>query len=197
MSKIQHELTRGDILPMTEYGERRKEKRAEIIEIKRNRRLEIGPHATLYFESYDTMWHQVHEMLHTEQGGDQQIDDELNAYNPLIPNGSELIATLMIEIDDPEKRQRFLAGIGGIEETLILRMGGHEIKAQAEQDIDRTTADGKASSVHFLHFPFTADQVDTFKAGKEQIVIAIDKPGYQHMAVMPEAVRQALVGDFD
>lgn len=197
MPKIQHKLTRGDILPMTEYGEQRKQKRAEIIDIKRNRRLEIGPYVSLYFESYDTMWHQVHEMLHTEQGGDQQIDDELNAYNPLIPNGSELIATLMIEIDNPEIRQRFLAGIGGIEETVSLRMGSHEIKAQAEQDIDRTTAAGKASSVHFLHFPFTESQVDIFKTGKEQVVIAIDKPGYQHMAVMPPAVRQTLVGDFD
>ncbi len=197
MPRTQHKLTRGDLMPMTEYGKQRKEKRADIIELKRNRRLDVGPHASFYFESYDTMWHQVHEMLHTEQGGDQQIDDELNAYNPLIPNGSELIATLMIEIDNPEIRQRFLAGIGGIEETLTLRMGSHEIKAQAEQDIDRTTADGKASSVHFLHFPFTESQVDTFKAGKEQVIIAIDKPGYQHMAVMPQAVRQALAGDFD
>ncbi len=197
MPKTQHKLTRGDLMPMTEYGKQRKEKRAEIIELKHNRRLDVGPHASFYFESYDTMWHQVHEMLHTEQGGEKQIDDELNAFNPLIPKGSELIATLMFEIDNPERRERFLAGIGGIEETVTLRMGSHKIKARAEQDIDRTTADGKASSVHFLHFPFNANQVDTFKAGKNDIVIAFDQPEYQHMTVMPEKVRQKLAEDFD
>ena len=197
MPKEQHELTREDIMPVAKYAKRRKEKRNDMIAFKRNRRMGVGPYATFYFESFETMWHQVHEMLHTEQGGEQQIKDELNAFNPLIPNGSELVATLMFEIDDPERRERFLAALGGVEDTITLRMGSYDIKAQAERDVDRTTEAGKSSSVHFLHFPFTAEQVGAFKVGHEQIVITIDRQGYQHMAVMPEQTRQALAADFD
>ncbi len=197
MPKEQHELTREDIMPMAEYAKRRKEKRNDMIAFKRNRRMGVGPYATFYFESFETMWHQVHEMLHTERGGDEQIKDELDAFNPLIPNGSELVATLMFEINDPERREHFLAGLGGVEDTIALRIGSHHIKAQAEQDVDRTTEAGKSSSVHFLHFPFTAEQIDAFKAGHEQIVMTIDRQGYQHMAVMPEQSRQALAADFD
>jgi len=192
-----HEITRDDIMPMAQYGQQRRERARALSALKRDRRVEVGPHATLYFENYDTMWHQIHEMLYIEKGGEEQIAGELDAYNPLIPKGRELVATFMIEISDPERRARTLAGLGGVEETITLTVGGETIRAEAEADIDRTTAEGKASSIHFLHFPFTPAQIDAFRVPGAEIVISIGHPGYRHMAVIPEAVRAALSADFD
>ena len=196
MAKPKH-IAREDILSMEEYAAIRKDKAREITEIKRSRRMAVGPDATLYFESFDTMWRQVHEMLFIERGGDDQLEDELSAYNPLIPQGNELVATLMFEIDDRARRQRVLGQMGGVEETVELRLGHEVIPAHAETDVDRTTADGKASSVHFLHFPFMPGQIQRFRDGSEQVVLAITHPQYSHMAVMPDNVRQALAEDFD
>lgn len=196
MGKPKH-IAREDILPMEEYARIRKDKAREITEIKRNRRMAVGPDATLYFESFDTMWRQIHEMLFIERGGEDQVEDELSAYNPLIPQGQELVATLMFEIDDRARRQRVLGRMGGVEETVELRLGNEAIRAEAETDVDRSTAEGKASSVHFLHFPFTPDQVRRFREGSVQVVLAITHPNYAHMAVMPDTVRQALAEDFD
>ncbi|MFQ5958573.1 MAG: DUF3501 family protein [Alphaproteobacteria bacterium] len=192
-----HEITRADVLPMSEFAAQRRERRREISEIKRNRRVEIGPYATLYFENYDTMWWQVHEMLFIERGGEAQIDDELGAYNPLIPKGEELVATLMFEIDDGERRERLLSGLGGVENGASLSFDGETVAGVPEGDVERSTAEGRASSVHFLHFPFTAGQVAKFRTPGTKVVAAIDHPGYGHMAVMPEAVRAALAEDFD
>ncbi|MEE8204072.1 MAG: DUF3501 family protein, partial [Alphaproteobacteria bacterium] len=150
-----HEITRADILPMSDFAAERRERRREISEIKKNRRVEIGPHAALYFENYDTMWWQVHEMLFIEKGGEAQIDDELRAYNPLVPKGDELVATLMFEIDDRERRERLLSRLGGVENAVTLSFAGETVSAVAEDDVERSTAEGRASSVHFLHFPFT------------------------------------------
>jgi hypothetical protein len=105
------------------------------------------------------MWHQVHEMLFIEKGGAEQVPDELRAYNPLIPDGQELVTTIMIEIDDPIRRKNVLARLGGIEDTAFFRIGDDTIKCQPEEDQDRTTAEGKASSVQFVHFPFTPAQI--------------------------------------
>ena len=192
-----HEITRDDILGMEDYEKVRAERKRRISELKKNRRVSIGPDATFYFESYDTMLHQVLEMLYIERGGEDQIPDELSAYNPLIPNGRELVATLMFEIDEAERRGRFLAGLGGVEETVTLGFSGETVTAEPEEDVDRTTADGKASSVQFLHFPFTAQQVEKFRAPKAQVTLAIGHEKYGHMAVLPEDVRRALAGDFD
>ncbi len=192
-----HEITRADIMPMSEYAEARAERRRAIGEIKRDRRFEIGPFATIYFENYDTMWWQVHEMLYIERGGEEQIADELAAYNPLIPNGADLVATLMFEIDQRERRQRVLAGLGGVEETVTMSFAGETITAVPEGDVARSTAGGRASSVHFLHFPFTREQAARFRAPGAKVVVGIGHPGYGHMAAMPEAVRQALMHDFD
>jgi len=186
-----------DIMEMSAYARERAERRHAVTEMKKNRRVAIGPDATFYFENYATMFHQVHEMLHIERGGRAQIEDELRAYNPLIPNGRELVATLMFEIDDPERRARVLAGLGGVEGTVSLRVGGHAIKAIAEEDIDRTSAEGKASSIQFLHFPFSDDEIAAFKAPGAEVVLAIGHDGYGHMAKLPEAVRAALAEDFD
>lgn len=192
-----HEITRDDIMAMDAYAQVRREQRRQAVALKRNRRVEVGPVASFYFENYDTMWHQVHEMLHIERGGDGQIADELAAYNPLIPQGRELVATVMFEIDDEARRRTFLARLGGIEETAFLRFASQTITGAPEADVDRTTAAGKASAVQFIHFAFDDAEVAQFSAPDTQVIIGFDHPNYAHMAVMPEAVRAALAEDFD
>ena len=192
-----HEITPADIMSMEDYGRERSERRKRVTELKRNRRLAIGPDATFYFESYDTMFHQVHEMLFTEKGGEDQIEDELSAYNPLIPKGRELVATLMFEIDDPVRRARFLAGLGGVEETVSFEFAGETVKGVPEDDVDRTTADGKASSIQFLHFPFTDDQVAKFKEPGTEVMLKVAHEKYGHIAILSDAVKEALASDFD
>jgi hypothetical protein len=192
-----HELTAADILPWAEYAKARAEYRSRVSAIKRNRRVEVGPHVTFYFESFDTMWLQVQEMLHIEKGGAEQLKDELAAYNPLIPKGRELVATFMIEIDDPLRRARVLAGLGGIEETAFFQLGASKIPALPEADQDRTTAEGKASSVQFVHFPFTQAQIAAFRQPGAQVILGFSHPAYSHMAVVAEATRAELAGDFD
>lgn len=192
------EITRADIMPLAEYGNVRAERRRQMIELKKHRRLEVGPFATFYFESYETMWHQIHEMLWIEKGGEEQIADELTAYNSLTPNGSELIATLMFEIDDPVRRERVLMGLGGVEETVAIRVGNDTIMAEPELEdgVERTKTDGKTSSIHFLHFHFTPLQVTQFRDPTTDATVAITHENYGHMAVLPKAVRAALSADF-
>jgi hypothetical protein len=186
----------SNIIPFTEYVKLRAERRRQMAEIKKNRRLEVGPFATFYFESYETMLHQVHEMLFIEKGGPAQIPDELAAYNPLIPQGSELVATVMFEIDDPVRRTRVLATLGGVEHQAFVRLGGETIRGVPEGDQERSREDGKASSVQFLRFAFTDSQIAAFRGGAGDVVVGFDHPNYGHMAVMPQAVRQALSADF-
>jgi hypothetical protein len=188
-------LSRADILPTEQYARERREHRRRIGEIKRVRRIEVGPFCSFSFENFDTMWHQVHEMLYIERGGEAQIADELAAYNPLIPQGDELVATVMFEIEDPVQRQRALSRLGGIEHHMFLSVGGERIQGVADPTRENTTADGKASSVQFLHFPFSASQKSTFATSGTPVMIGIDHENYGHLAMMPEAVRAALVGD--
>ena len=190
-----HELTAADILPWAEYSKDRAEHRRRITAIKRHRRIEVGPYVTFYFESFDTMWLQVQEMLHIEKGGAAQLVDELAAYNPLIPKGRELVATFMIEIDDPLRRARVLAQLGGVEETAFIEVAGERILAQPEADQDRTSADGKASSVQFVHFTFTDAQAKAFSEPNARVIIGLSHPAYNHMAVMSEATRLSLAED--
>ena len=191
------QIERADIMPMAQYAKLRTDKRREMRPIKDRRRISVGPYATFYFENYDTMWHQVHEMLFIEKGGEEQIADELEAYNPLIPQGRELVATVMFEIDDPDRRTRFLSGLGGVEEMMSLEIDGRTVRSVAEQDVDRTSAAGKASSVQFVHFPLTAADAAKLKEPEARIVVGIDHPKYRHMAVMPEEMRRELAGDVD
>jgi hypothetical protein len=186
-----------DILPAEDYARRRKELRQSVVALKRLRRLEVGPVATLHFESFETMRMQIQEMLHIERGGIEQLKGELEAYNPLVPGGSELVATVLFEIDDPLRRARFLARLGGVEETAFIEVGGERIKGVAETDQERTTAEGKASSVQFIHFPFAPAQIARFRKPNERVIVGFDHPAYAHMSVMLEAVRAALAGDFD
>ena len=191
------EITMDDIIAPEDYAARRSEYRAKITIKKRDRRMAIGPDATFYFESYDTMWHQVHEMLHVEKGGREQIPGELTAYNPLVPNGHELVATVMFEIVDPTRRSKVLASLGGVEQTFSLTVADQAIAGIPEEDVDRTNADGKASSVQFVHFPFLPEQVEAFRSGIGDVIVAISHASYAHMAMMAKPVRAALSGDLD
>ena len=189
-------ITRADIMPSAEYARRRTELRAQVSALKRDRRVEVGPYCTFYFESWDTMRHQVHEMLHIEKGGAEQIQGELDAYNALVPNGAELVATVMFEIDDPVRRAHALARLGGVEQTASLQFAGESVKGVPEADQDRTTEAGKTSSVQFIHFPFTEAQIEKFKQPGTQVILGLAHPSYGHLAVLPETVRAALAGDF-
>ena len=192
-----HTLSPSDILSMEQYGKIRADSRRRIAAQKRNRRVSVGPHVTFYFENYDTMWLQVHEMVFIEKGGPEQVPGELEAYNPLIPKGRELVATFMIEIDDAVRRKDVLGQLGGVEETTFIMFDNERINGVPEQDMDRTTAEGKASSVQFVHFPFNAAQVARFRAPGAQVTLGLHHPRYGHMAVLPEAVRAELANDFD
>ncbi len=190
------EITRADLIPIAEYGRQRAERRKALVEVKKHRRVSVGPYTTFYFENYETMWQQIHEMLYIEKGGEEQVEDELRAYNPLIPKGRELVATVMFEIDNPVQRQTFLTRLGGVEETMQLQFAGHTVAGRPEADVERTNEEGKTSSVHFMHFDFTPEQVAAFRAPGTQVVVAFTHPNYGHMAVMPESVRQELAKDF-
>ncbi len=196
MSALKKTITPQDILPPDAYEKIRTEKRAALRAVKINRRVSVGPYATFYFENYDTMWLQIQEMLRIEKGGDEQLDDELRAYNPMIPNGRELTATVMFEIEDVARRAALLSTLGGVEKTIELRFEGEVITAQAENDLDYTSADGKASSVQFIHFPFTTEQTKKFVVAQE-VVIAVTHFNYGHMAVVPRDTRLELAKDFD
>ena len=191
------QLTRADILPPADYAAIRSDRRKRITEIKRRRRVEVGPFATFYFENYETMRHQVQEMLHIERGGEAQIEDELTAYNPLIPQGKELVATVMFEIDEPARRAAVLARLGGIEDFVFLDIAGERIRGEPDPTRENTSPEGKASSVQFLRFPFADDQIVRFKFPGAQVIAGFDHPNYRHMAVLPEPVRAALAEDFD
>lgn len=197
LARNKRQLTRDDILPPAEYAAMRSEQRKRITEIKRHRRVEVGPFATFYFENYETMRHQVQEMLHIERGGEAQIEDELAAYNPLIPQENELVATVMFEIDDPARRASVLARLGGIEDHVFLDIAGQRIRGEPDPTRENTSPEGKASSVQFLRFPFTDDQIARFKTPGAQAIAGFDHPNYGHMAVLPEPVRAALAEDFD
>src|SRR5580765_8057446 len=124
MPEAERRITAADILSAAEYDQQRKSLKANLIPMKKKRRIEVGPFATFYFENYATMWLQVQEMLRIEKGGAEQIPGELEAYNPLIPQGDELIATMMLEIEDGNRRHNVLLTLGDIEETIFMEIGG-------------------------------------------------------------------------
>lgn len=196
MPETERRITPADILSPTEYDQQRKALKANLIPMKKLRRIEVGPFATFYFENYATMWLQVQEMLRIEKGGAEQVEGELTAYNPLIPQGDELIATMMLEIEDGNRRNATLLTLGGIEETVFLEIGGDTIHATPTEYDDRTTPDGKTSSVHWLRFKLTGDQIARFKGGSERVVLGLSHKNYGHMAVLGAETRTALAKDF-
>ena len=197
MNKQAREVTKADLIPTDEYAKNRKAYRKEIVSYKKDRRISLGPYANFYFESYETMKAQIQEMLHIEKGGDEQLKDELDAYNPLIPNGKELVATLMFEIDNPLSRAEFLNKVGGIEEKVFLKISDEIINSIPEKDVDRTSAEGKASSVQFIHFKFTEAQIEKFKNFSNEIIIGVDHEMYAHTVKLTENNKKALALDFD
>src|SRR5688572_24382812 len=140
-------VTPEDILPDAEFRAQRSERRASLLPIKNLRRVALGPHCTFYFECYETMLFQIQEMLLIEKGGAAQLPDELAAYNPLIPQGRELVATVMFEIDDPVRRARLLGSLGGVEENFRILVGSDDVPGAPEGDVERSREDGKTSSV--------------------------------------------------
>ena len=196
MPREKREIQKGDIMPLDVYIGKRRELRKNIVDYKKNRRVALGPYATFYFESYETMLAQVQEMLYIEKGGDEQLHDELIAYNPLIPNGKELTATLMFEIDNPISRAAFLGKVGGIEEMVFMKLNGETIKAVPEEDVDRTSAEGKASSVQFIHFNFTDDQIQKFKSNDVNIELGMDHKEYSHTTKLSKENIASLSKDF-
>ncbi len=195
MPKNKREISREDIMPLDVYTKNRRDLRKNIVEFKKDRRVALGPYATFYFESYETMLAQVQEMLYIEKGGDEQLKDELAAYNPLVPNGKELTATLMFEIDNPVSRAAFLGKVGGIEKKVFMKVEGEKIKALPEEDVDRTSAEGKASSVQFIHFKFTEEQISKFKNTSE-VEIGIDHSEYSHTTKLASVTIKSLSADF-
>ena len=196
MTKERKLIKKEDIMPLDVYTNQRKELRKKILEFKKARRVTLGPYATFYFESYETMLAQVHEMLYIEKGGEEQLKDELAAYNPLVPDGEELTATLMFEIDNPVSRATFLGKVGGIEEKVYMKIDGELIKAVPEEDVDRTSAEGKASSVQFIHFKFNNEQIKKFKSNLSQIELGIDHNEYFHSTKLNKETINSLRKDF-
>ena len=196
MTKENRVVEKGDLIVFDEYAKNRKQFRKKMVEFKKNRRIPVGPYATFYFENYETMLGQIQEMLHIEKGGEEQLKDELNAYNPLIPKGKELIATLMFEIDDPILRADFLGKVGGIEEKVYIKVAEEKIRAVPETDIDRTSAEGKASSVQFVHFNFSNEQIKKFKNLNTEVIITINHTLYNHAAKISKDTKIALIKDF-
>lgn len=194
-------ISRSDILALDAYVKVRPESRRRIAALKEHRRVSVGPYVTFYFENRDTMLHQIHEMLYIEKGGEEQIADELRAYGPLIPNGHELVATMMIEIEDEAQRKRELARLGYIEEkvSLVVEAGNErrKVEGKPEEDEERTTPDGKTSSVHFFHFSFDEAGVALFRRSDSRVILAVDHPNYGHMTLLPPEVKASLAADFD
>ena len=197
MSKDEKQIRKEDIMPMDVYIKNRKELRKNIVNFKKDRRIELGPYATFYFESYETMLAQVQEMLYIEKGGDEQLRDELAAYNPLVPNGKELTATLMFEIDNPVSRASFLNKVGGIEDKVFINVDGDTIMASPEEDVDRTSSNGKASSVQFIHFKFTDEQIQKFKSDGANVELGINHREYFHTTKLGLENINSLSSDFN
>jgi hypothetical protein len=196
MSKEKRQIEKKDLLPPDVYAKSRKQIRKDLVEFKKDRRIALGPYATFYFESFETMVAQVQEMLHIEKGGDEQLKDELIAYNPLVPNGKELTATLMFEIDNPITRASFLGKVGGIEEKIFMKINDEIVKAVPEEDVDRTSAEGKASSVQFIHFKLNDDQISKFKSDSATIELGINHNEYTHTTRLAANNVKSLCADF-
>ena len=193
MPRDQRSITATDLMPIPDYELIRKDKKQEAIARKALTRISVGPNATALFETWDSMWLQIQEMLRIEKGGEAQIADELAAYDPMVPKGSELTCTLLFEVADEQRRDAFLRTIGGVENHIALHVGNHIIRARPEGDLERTRAsDGKASAVHFFHFDFTAEAVAAWRSGEGNAMLVIDHPNYGHAALISAETRAYL-----
>lgn len=196
MPLAERRITPADLVPDAEFARVRRERRAALLPLKRLRRVDLGPLCTVYFESYETMLFQIQEMLLIEKGGADQVPDELAAYNPLIPQGSELVATVMFEIDDPVRRASILARLGGVEDTFFLRIGEERVAGLPEGDVERTRDDGKTSAIHFLRFALEPRHIAVFRDPATEILIGCGHERYSHLAGLSPATRAELSRDF-
>ena len=187
---------RAHLLDDAAYAAERKQRRLDIIALKEHRRIPVGPHAVFHFENFATMLYQVQEMLWIEKGGEEQLEDELRAYAPLIPDGKELVATMMLEIDSKPHREKLLPQLGNIDTHVAFEIAGETSAARPEQEVERTTEEGRASSVHFLHFPLSAAQCQALRNGDEAS-IAITHPNYNHRAFLSAAQKRSLAADLE
>lgn len=191
-------LTRADLLSLEQYAEQRKAFRAQVMEHKKPRRVVLGKHVTLLFEDRLTIQYQIQEMLRVEKIFEPEgIADELNAYNPLIPDGNNLKATLLIEFEDVEERKKALQELIGLEDKIWIQIGDFEpVKPIADEDLERENEE-KTSSVHFLRFEFTPEMIAAAKNGAP-LAMGVDHPRYSAtLAPVPETTRASLVADFD
>ena len=196
MNKQARQVNINDLLTLGTYSADRKKIRKDLIELKKKRRIFLGPYATFYFECYETILGQIQEMLYVEKGGEEQLKDELTAYNPLIPKGKELVATLMFEIDNPLSRTEFLNKIGGIENKIFIKINDEKINSVPEKDVNRTSPEGKASSVQFIHFNFQDQQISKFKNLNNTVVIGMEHYLYNHKIKINDEIRKVLMNDF-
>ena len=196
MSSANAKLTRDDLYSLEQYSAMRPEFRAKIMVHKKNRVLPVGPNLTLHFEDRLVMQYQIQEMLRAERIFEAEgIQEELDAYNPLIPDGSNWKATLMVEFDDPAVRKVELSKLIGIERKTFVQVEGHDkVFPIANGDLERETEE-KTSSVHFLRFELTPAMVADLKAGKK-LVVGVEHEHYRHVVdPVPDNVRESLVGD--
>jgi len=191
-------LIRSDLMSLEQYAETRKEFRAEVMAHKKHRKLHIGPHVTLYFEDRLTIQYQIQEMLRIEKIFEADaIKEELDAYNPLIPNGSNWKATMMVEYDDEEERRLELTRLVGIEDLVWLKIGEHEkVNPIADEDLERSK-DNKTSAVHFLRFELSEQMVGDLKQGAK-ISAGVGHENYSEIAdPVSDDIRSALCEDLD
>jgi hypothetical protein len=191
-------LSREDLYSLEEYSEIRPEFRAKVMEHKKSRRLEIGENATLYFEDELTMKYQIQEMLRIEKIFESEgINEELDAYNPLIPDGTNWKATFMMEYPDIEERKAALAQLIGIEDKTWVQVEGFDkVYAIADEDLERDSEE-KTSSVHFMRFELTGEMIAAAKGGAA-ISAGIDHPNYNHSVdPIPDNIRSSLINDLD
>ena len=190
-------LSREDLYSLEKYAEHRAEFRARVLEHKKDRRVTIGENLSLYFEDLLTVQYQVQEMLRIERIFEAAgIEDELSAYNPLIPDGKNLKCTAMLEFADVDVRRERLAQLVGIEHLVWLQVGGHEkVFAISNEDLERST-DEKTSAVHFMRFELSDEMIDALKAGAE-LSFGTDHAGYPYNTVVSPEIREALLKDLD
>ena len=189
-------FSRDSLLTLEAYARQREQFRARVLAHKRHRTLHIGPHVTLIFEDELTVRYQIQEMLRIERTFDEEgIRAELEAYTPLIPDGTNLKATMMIEFEDPERRKVELERLKGIERRVYLQVGGTKIFAIADEDMEREN-EKKTSAVHFLRFEFDSAALSALRAGSP-IAAGIDHPGYSaRIDALPPEVVTSLLRDF-
>jgi hypothetical protein len=190
-------LQRNDLYSLEKYAEMRSEFKARVMAHKKDRAVAVGPIATLYFEDRLTIQYQIQEMLRAERIFEAAaIEEELAAYNPLVPDGANWKATFMIEVPDVDERRRVLADLIGIEDRVWMQVEGHErVYAIADEDLERETED-KTSSVHFLRFELRPGMIRELE-GTATLSAGTDHDHYRHEVLLPPAVRSSLIADLD